>query len=135
MLTAPTKEYLDEKFGGIDQHFEKVDEQFNGINQQFHKVDQKIDGMEARLTESIRGLNTNFNKSQGAQNEQLSKMGQRFNAVDEKLDSIAEDVTKIKLAVVDLMGTDRHMHNLVRELKIKGISLEESKIFTSSVAP
>lgn len=90
--------------------------------------DQHLNGMEVRLTESIRGLNTNFMKSQGAQNE-------RLDTVDEKLDLIGEDVTKIKLAVVDMMGTDRHMHNLVRELKIKGIPLEEGKIFSSSIRP
>ncbi len=81
--------------------------------------DQHLEGMEARLTESIRGLNTNFNKSQGAQNIQLNEIG--------------EDVRKIKSVVVDLMGTDRHMHNLVRELKVKGIPLEESRIFTDTV--
>lgn len=90
--------------------------------------DQHLEGMEVRLTESIRGLNTNFMKSQGVQNK-------RLDTIDEKLDSIREDVTKIKLAVVDPMGTDRHMHNLVRELKVRGIPLEESKIFTSTIAP
>lgn len=121
MSTPLTKEHLDQQFG-------RIDERFDGIDQQFLKVDQKVDGMETRLSESIRGLNTNFNKSQAGQNERLGTM-------DEKLDSIGEDVTKIKHAVVDMMGTDRHMHNLVRELKIKGIPLEESRIFTGTTAP
>ncbi len=107
MSQALTKEYFDQKLGGIDG---------------------KLEGMETRLTESIRGLNTNFIKSQGTQNE-------RHDRVDEKLVSIGEDVRKIKFVVVDLMGTDRHMHNLVRELQGKGIQLEESKIFTNSVTP
>lgn len=74
-----------------------------------------LDAMEARILGSIQGINANFNESQGLQNE--------------KIETIAEDVSKIKLVVLDFMGTDRHIHNLVHELKDKGIALDEKKIF------
>lgn len=59
MSSPLTKEHLDQQFGKIDEQFKKVNERFDGINQQFLKADQKVDGMEARLSESIRGLNIN----------------------------------------------------------------------------
>jgi len=56
-----------------------------------------------------------FNRSQAEQNERLEAM--------------AEDLAKVKVAVVDLLATDRHLHNLVRELKARGLPIDERKIF------
>ncbi len=35
------------------------------------------------------------------------------------------------MAVIDLLATDRHLHNLVRELKAQGLVLDERNIFAS----
>ncbi len=92
-----------------------------------------LEGMESRILGSIRDVNTNFNKSQGLQNERMDKefkaLHEGLDEVQVKLDSLAEDMSKVKLAVVDLLATDKHMHNLVRELKLQGIALDESRIF------
>jgi predicted nucleotide-binding protein (sugar kinase/HSP70/actin superfamily) len=94
----------------------------------------KLDLHEA-LKETTREIIGHFNKSQGEQNRQIDArfdaVDQRFDGIDQRLDEIGDDVSKIKLAVVDLMGTDRHMHNLVHELKGQNIKLDEAKIFTS----
>lgn len=109
-----TKDYLDQRLTAFEKRQDKTD--------------QRLDGMEARILGSIQDMNASFNKSQGLQNE---RMDREFKEVNTKLDTVAEDVSKIKLGVLDLMGTDRHMHNLVRELKGKGIALDERKIFAS----
>lgn len=67
------------------------------------------------LTESIRGLNANFNESQSKQNLVL--------------DGLADDMSKVKLAVLDYLATDRAVRNLVHELQAQGIKLDEKKIF------
>ena len=74
------------------------------------------------LKEATREIIGHFVKSQGIQNDRLEK-------IEHTLDAVAEDVAKIKLAVVDLMATDRHVHNLVNALKRQGIDLNESEIF------
>ncbi len=94
-----------------------LDQRLNTFEKRQDTTDQRLDGMETRILGSIHDMNASFNKSQGLQNK--------------RLDIIAEDVSKIKLAVLDLMGTDRHMHTLVRELKGQGIALDETKIFAS----
>ena len=73
------------------------------------------DGLRETIRENTREIIQHFNKSQSAQNEQL--------------DAMAEDISKIKVAVVDLLATDRHLHNLVRELKAQNIPIDEGKIF------
>lgn len=74
------------------------------------------------IRENTREIIGHFNKSQGAQNERLER-------IENRLEEVGEDVSKIKLAVVDLMATDRHMHNLVGALKREGISLNDNEIF------
>lgn len=96
------------------EHFDKATK---GLN-------SRVEGLESTMTVNTRDIISHFNKSQGLQNERLER-------VETKLDGVAEDVSKIKLAVVDLMATDRHIHNLVRELRGQGLTLDESKIFVS----
>lgn len=80
------------------------------------------------IKENTREIISHFNASQGAQNVWIKD---RFDRVDANVETLAEDVAKIKLAVVDLMATDRHMHNLVRELKSKNIAIDEQRVFSS----
>jgi vacuolar-type H+-ATPase subunit I/STV1 len=89
------------------------------------------------LKETTREIISHFNASQGVQNRHLGKIDQRLDSIDSRLEGLTsevhdmgDDVAKIKLAVVDLMGTDRHMHNLVRELKGQNIKLDEARIFS-----
>ena len=99
--TPLTKEYFDSAFKSVNARFE---------------------GLEAFIVHNTQEIISHFNQSQGLQN-------QRTDQIEAKLDSVAEDVAKIKLVTVDLMGTDRHVHNLVRELKGQGLPLDEKKIF------
>jgi len=69
----------------------------------------------AELIETKQEIIAHFNASQGLQNE--------------KLEAIQEDMAKVKSAVLDLLATDRHLHNLVRELKRNGIPLDEARVF------
>lgn len=80
------------------------------------------EGLESTITANTKEIIGHFNTSQGFQNERMDQM-------DGKLDILIEDMSKVKLAVVDLLATDRHMHNLVREIKAHGMPIDESKIF------
>lgn len=96
----------------------------NVVSQELTKeyLDQRLEAMESRVVGYIQDINASFNKSQGEQNHRFEN---RFNYIDQEIGVIKDDVHKIKLAVVDLMGTDKHLHNLVRELKGNGIALDE----------
>lgn len=90
-----------------------------GMNQTATKGDMRSLGKALRdeIRENTKDIISHFNASQGEQNQHLA--------------SIAEDTAKIKLAVVDLIAGDRHLHNLVRELKAQGLKLDDAKIFAS----
>ena len=87
--------------------------------------------MESRVVGYIQDINASFNKNQGTQNERFDRIDERLDHLDGTVGVIKDDVSKIKLAIVDLLGTDKHLHNLVRELKGNGIALDEQKIFAS----
>ena len=80
------------------------------------------DGLRESLRENTRDVIAHVTKSQTAQDQRLEQ-------IESKLDGIAEDVSKVKLAVVDLLATDRHLHNLVRELKANNVPVDEGKVF------
>lgn len=63
--------------------------------------------------EDIRGAISHFNKSQGLQNE-------RFDRIDAKLE-----------AIMEMLTMRQEMHNLIRELRGQGLTLDESKIFVA----
>jgi hypothetical protein len=84
------------------------------------------DGLRETIRENTREIIAFVQESQAAQD---GRTNARFTALDTKLDAVAEDVAKVKMAVVDLLATDRHLHNLVRELKAQKIHLDETKIF------
>lgn len=86
---------------------------------------QKLgENLRDEIRENTRDIISHFNASQGEQNKELK-------AMHADIFELKEDVSKIKLAVVDLMATDRHMHNLVAALQRNGIALNEAEIFTS----
>lgn len=80
------------------------------------------EGIRDEIKVATRDIISHFNASQGEQNERLDR-------IEEKIDDIGDDVAKVKLAVVDLMGTDRHLHNLVDELNQQGIVIDKQKVF------
>lgn len=78
--------------------------------------------MESRILGSIRDLNTNFNQSQGYQNE---RMGKEFTAIHEEFAEV-----RVKLdAITEMLAMRQKMRNLTRELRSQGLTLDESKIF------
>ena len=78
-------------------------------------VAKQLEPVEKRLTESIAGINRNFNRSQEAQNKVLA-------SIDVHRQTVETDVQRITHAVVDLLGTERYVRNLVKEFKAQGIS-------------
>lgn len=68
------------------------------------------------LQESIRGLNHNLTVAMGEHSDHLDQ-------IDVKLDAITE-----------MLAFRKEMANLVRELRSKGIDLDENKIFLSPAA-
>lgn len=87
-------------------------------------LDKNLESMEARITGSIRDLNTNFVKSQGLQNERMDKefgeIHEEFAEVNVKLDAITK-----------MLVMRQEMHNLIGQLRGQGIVLDESKIFVT----
>ncbi len=79
-----------------------------------------LDGMEARIQESIRGLNTNFNKGQGVQNGRFDRLEERLESVDVKLE-----------AIIEMLAMRKELHNLVRVLKAQGVQINESEVFVN----
>ncbi len=53
----------------------------------------------------------------------------RFDAIESRLEPLEDDIFKVKHAVLDYLGTDRALHNLVTELHAKGVPVDVSKIF------
>ena len=61
----------------------------------------------------------------------LDKVEYRLDNVEQQLTGVTQDVSKIKLAVIELMPTDRHLHNLVSCLRREGIPLDDREIFSA----
>lgn len=76
------------------------------------------------LKASIRDLNENLNQGQGKQNERMNRM-------DGRMAKMETDLSDVKVAVLELVGTDRALHSLVRELKGQNIALDERRIFSA----
>ena len=87
--------------------------------------------VEKRLSESIAGLNRNFTKRQDGLDKRLGGVEKHLEIIGDRLQSVESDVEKIKHAVVDLLGTERYVRNLVKELKAQGIKLDEKKVFAT----
>lgn len=85
-----------------------------GIHEEIRRSGETL---RSEMQQNTQELITHFNQSQAIQNV--------------KLDALSEDMAKVKLAVVDLLATDKHMHNLVRELQGQGIALDEKRIFAA----
>ncbi len=104
------------------------------LNQAVHVIKQDM-----AQKGDIRDLIGHFNQSQGAQNIRLDhidkrfdQVDERFNQTDERLDHMDERLGTMdaKLdALLEAVATRRELHNLVRELKARGVTLDESKIF------
>lgn len=78
--------------------------------------------MEATIKQNTREIVSHFNVSQGKQNTWIK---QEFEEVDERFDEIRAELEAIK----EMLVMRQELRNLVRELKTKGIELDESKIF------
>lgn len=78
--------------------------------------------LEATIKENTREIVAYFNASQGKQNEWIKK---EFKKIYERFDEIAVELEAIK----DMLAMRQELRNLVRELRAKGIELDESRIF------
>lgn len=90
------------------------------INGRFEKIDGRFDGIEVTITANTKDIISHFIASQGQQNERMDTMDERFDGIDAKLD-----------AIIEMLTVKQELHNLVRQLGTKGITLDESKIFLS----
>jgi len=80
------------------------------------------DGLHENIKESTREVISYVQESQAKQDKKIE-------AVATDVKELRDDMKKVKHAVVDLLATDRHLHNLVRELKAEGYRVDESKVF------
>ncbi|MBI4415222.1 MAG: hypothetical protein HY566_03200 [Candidatus Kerfeldbacteria bacterium] len=85
-------------------------------------LDKRLDGVVASIRGEIRDGIRHFNQSQAEQNK-------RLDGIESQLRGLSDDMVKVKIVLMDYIGTDRAVHNLVRELKGQGIKLDERKIF------
>ena len=104
MTTPLTKQDFDKGIETLATEVRKVDKKVE-------RLENTLDGADTRLTASISGLNQNFTKSQAAQDEKLTRIETAVNAMLEEV------------------STRKELRNLVHELKVKGIQLDETKIF------
>ncbi|MFA6042101.1 MAG: hypothetical protein WCV85_03820 [Patescibacteria group bacterium] len=80
-------------------------------------------GLYATMRQNTREIIEHFNQSQSQQNVSLDRL-------ENGLQSVSDDVVTIKVAVLDLTNTDRHLHNLVDELHDKGVAVNKKRIFS-----
>lgn len=78
--------------------------------------------LEATIKENTREIVAHFNTGQGEQNRWIKE---RFEKVDQRFDEIAVELEAIK----EMLVMRQEFRNLIRELKTKGIELDESRIF------
>jgi len=71
MAQSITKKDLNEAF---QQFGRQLDRRFGAINKRFDVTGKKIDGVEERLTESIRGVNSNFTKALANQEKRFEEL-------------------------------------------------------------
>lgn len=94
-------------------------------------LDTRLNGVVQTLRGDIRDAMRHVSQRLDRQDEKIEKVETKLVGIETTLVDVADDITKIKLAVLDYLGTDRAVHNLVRELKSQGIKLDERKIFAS----
>lgn len=94
------------------------------------------EGIREEIQVATRDIISHFNASQGEQNNRLDELAKQFkefkgeiHELKDIVEDMGEDVSKVKLAVLDILSTDRHLHNLVHELQEQGITLSHEKIF------
>jgi len=88
------------------------------------KIDHKLDTAISIIRQDIKEFNQDVNK-------RLSTQDKKLDGLKDDMGIVKEDVAKIKLAVVDLMKTDTHLHNLVDELHDNNIDIDEAKVFAA----
>ncbi len=87
--------------------------------------------LEATIKENTREIVAYFNASQGAQNkwikERFEQIDERFEKVDQRLEQMDAKLDAIMSG--EVLVTKNQLLKLIRELKAKGIELDESRIF------
>jgi uncharacterized coiled-coil DUF342 family protein len=86
-------EYLNERFGKIDERFEKVDERFGKIDERFEKVDERF----------------------GKIDERFEKVDEKFERIDERFDKIDEKFGKL----FEIFATKEDLIEAVKNLSTK----------------
>ncbi|MFA6512204.1 MAG: hypothetical protein WCV86_03725 [Patescibacteria group bacterium] len=83
------------------------------------------------LSGSIRDLNEQLVRGQGKQDTRMDRMDARMDRMESGIIEIKSELGDVKVAVLELVGTDRALHSLVRELKGQHIPLNERNIFSA----
>ncbi|MEK7538127.1 MAG: hypothetical protein AAB619_04120 [Patescibacteria group bacterium] len=83
-----------------------------------------LDASEQRIRSSITDLARHFTGSLGKEREHTDR---RFDEVNSNFDEVNAKLD----AITEMLAMRQEMQNLIRELKAKGIILDESKIFVS----
>lgn len=88
---------------------------------------QRLDGAVATIREDIRGVIQHFNESQNEQNGVLRAHTDTLKAHSDILEQLDIKVT----ALFEMSAVRAEFENLIRELKAKGIALDERRIFVT----
>lgn len=88
------------------------------------------------LRSATKDIIERFNQSQGSQNLRLDSMDHRLDSIENgmnaRFSSIETRLTGVETkleAIMDMLATRKELLNLVRELKARGVAVDESKIF------
>ena len=81
----------------------------------------------AHLDGAFSTVNENIGYLARTQAQGFKQVDSRFMKVDERLDQID---TKLE-AIMEMLAMRKEMQNLIRQLKVQGIVLDETKIFVS----
>lgn len=60
----------------------------------------------------------------------VKEMRQGFTSVNRRIETLQEDVTLVRVAVLETATTDGHLHNLTNELRSQGLPIDDRKVFT-----
>lgn len=110
-----------------------------------HDLQLLGDRLEASFKGAIQDLIVHFNKSQGVQNKHLDHIDERLDGVDQRLvridhrlDHLEGDMQALRHQYVDIdtklgsivgmLATRKELRSLIRELKAKGVPVDETQV-------
>lgn len=89
-----TKEYLEQKFGGIDQRFSNIDQRFGNIDQKLEILNNEVKVVQKQVVK----LQEDFEENAGSVANGFEDIQRRLTVTD-RVQGLETDVVKIKEAL------------------------------------